>query len=115
MTDQTPTARELAAELTASGTLDYPASTTPVADALAEVNHWQAKRVIISHPSGEGELAALRKLADAVRSHGIGAELGQLREQRQLTDAQLQAAFLAARELGKVLPDDVLRAIILAV
>jgi hypothetical protein len=102
MTDTTPAARELAAELTASGTLEYPASPTPercdvhggrsltacdhgptpVADALTEVNYWQAKRVIVSHPSGEGELAALRKLADAVRSHGIGAELGQLRQAR---------------------------------
>jgi hypothetical protein len=49
--------------------------TTPVADALQEVDHWQAKGVLISHPSGEGEIAALRKLADAVRSHGIGADL----------------------------------------
>jgi hypothetical protein len=31
-----------------------------------------------------------------------------------VTDAQLQAAFLAARELGKILEDDVLRAIIVA-
>jgi hypothetical protein len=30
------------------------------------------------------------------------------------TEAQLQAAFMAARELGKVLDDDVLTAIIVA-
>lgn len=31
-----------------------------------------------------------------------------------VTEAELQAAFLAARKLGKVLQDDVLRAVILA-
>jgi hypothetical protein len=54
---------------------------TPVADALAGVNAVQGE------PGKFGlgparELAALRDLADAVRSHGIVAELGQLREQR---------------------------------
>lgn len=54
--------------------------TTPVADALQEVSYWQAKGVIVSHPSGDGELAALRRLADAVRSHGIGADLAARRK-----------------------------------
>ena len=54
--------------------------TTPVADALQEVNYWQDKKVIVSHPSGEGELAALRKLANAVREHGIGADLAAMRQ-----------------------------------
>lgn len=63
------------------------ASSTPVADALAEVNRVQAERErTLTPPQGRPwsawELDALRKLADAVRSHGIGAELGQLREQR---------------------------------
>lgn len=59
------------------------ASPTPVADALAHVNRVQADHENIAGWVQAGrELAALRKLADAVRSHGIGAELGQLRERR---------------------------------
>jgi hypothetical protein len=34
--------------------------------------------------------------------------------QENVSDAQLQAAFLAARQLGRILTDEVLRAIILA-
>ena len=33
----------------------------------------------------------------------------------ELTEAQLKAAFLAARSFGKILDDDVLRAIVAAV
>lgn len=32
----------------------------------------------------------------------------------RITEAQLQAAFLAARQFGKILDDDVLKAIIVA-
>jgi hypothetical protein len=53
-----------------------PASTTPVADALAEVDQAQSSLPVNVLRSATAELVALRKLADAVRSHGIGADLG---------------------------------------
>jgi hypothetical protein len=67
---------------------DDQASPTPVADALTELDRFYAGREHIKPylRSDYAELVELRKLAAAVRSHGIGAELGQLREQRQLTD-----------------------------
>jgi hypothetical protein len=75
--------------LEAAGVPEYPAdqpSPTPVADALQLVNRVQAEGAHMTVGTAyalTAELPALRKLADAVRSHGIGAELGQLREQRR--------------------------------
>lgn len=54
---------------------DDQASPTPVADALQLVDQAGTEYGVPS-----AELRALRMLADAVRSHGIGAELGQRRE-----------------------------------
>lgn len=56
---------------------------TPVADALTEVNRAQADGGFAPDGTTRPHLVkALHALADAVRSHGIGAELGQLRERR---------------------------------
>jgi len=66
---------------------------TPVADALAVVDDNRRELLTaMGHYAGEGDvsserdayLGALENLADAVRSHGIGAELGQLRERRNM-------------------------------
>jgi hypothetical protein len=92
--------RELTAALRTGGTLDYPASPTPVADALQAVDRLQAPTTTRRGKAIDEflELAALRDLADAVRSHGIGAELGQLRELR----TALADTDRAARELDAV-------------
>lgn len=37
-----------------------------------------------------------------------------MKDSTHVTDAELQAAFLAAREMGKILNDEVLAAIIIA-
>lgn len=59
-----------------------PAPSTPVADALQRVDQARAEYIAAGYHGTDEYLDELEKLADAVRSHGIGAELGQLREQR---------------------------------
>lgn len=69
------------------------ASTTPVADALQEVDQAGTEYGVPS-----AELLALRKLAAAVRSHGIGADLGQRREQDPEGDPDYDTGTLAKED-----------------
>jgi hypothetical protein len=72
-------------------------ASTPVADALQAVDANRAELLRVQGEFGETDtsserdayLGALENLADAVRSHGIGAELGQLREARQPVPARV--------------------------